>query len=150
MHITKATVIYIIVLCLPWFSCAPLAESPNEYEGDWIILGNGGGVAGLEQTITILENGQVFHWEVIGYSEEPPPHTEMSRFKKKKVGKFFEKAASIDFMNIKYSQPGNLYFFVEIRLGTQTNRVTWGIPEKNFDKLSMVKNFYEEVIVQVK
>jgi len=66
MHLPSAspnvmyTVTIIILSLLLLMACKTIDFNPRTYTGDYITIGEGGGIAGIETSYHILPNGKIF------------------------------------------------------------------------------------------
>lgn len=110
--------------------CKVVKYTPAALPQHQLIIGSGGGFAGIETTFMLLENGQIFkRTGVDGVYEELRP------VKPKEAKAIFEKAATLQLYKMDIVRPGNLYYFIHEVTETFDSRVTWGagdyLPPKN-------------------
>lgn len=111
----------ICVIIAGLFSCKTSYETPEEFPKSQIIVGNGGGFTGKEQIYTVLENGQMFHYNGIKETQ-----SKMERLDKAKTKQLFADMKAADIANIKCNDPGNMYYFVAFKKGEEEHKATWG------------------------
>ena len=70
--------VFALFLIFSLFACSSTKIPPQEYKGDVITFGNGGGFSGIENTIAIHENGNVFRITDRGTSYEPVSYTHLT------------------------------------------------------------------------
>lgn len=81
-----------------------------------IRFGKGGGFTGMEQKYTLLDNGQLFEGD----------KTELDSAKKRSAKACFKTAKKLGLEKLSYTNPGNIYSFIEVPSGEGFNRITWG------------------------
>ena len=101
-------------------------------------FGNGGGFTGAVTEYILLENGQLFK----NASKAPEP-MELACVGRKKGHKLFEAAESLGLLDVDFSYPGNMYYFVEFQDDGKQRRVTWGDREHPVDP--KIKDFYDQL-----
>ena len=99
--------------------------SPDQLPESQLRFGNGGGFAGIETTYTLLENGQLFKSSSVDTVQQ-----ELNKTKIKNAKQVFEQMTALQLDSIDLNSPGNVYQFVEKKVGTQSHRVVWtGVSE---------------------
>jgi hypothetical protein len=118
--------------------CKVAKYTPDKLPARQLIIGNGGGFAGIETSYTLLENGQVFKKTGAGGAYE-----ELTPVRRKDAKSLFEKLRSIQLYKLDIDKPGNLYYFIQEINETIDSRAVWGagdyVPPQN------VVNLYKEV-----
>ena len=100
-----------------------------------ILFGNGGGFTGEMKTYKISADNKI-------YENGKLIKTLLS----KKTKTLFKKAKYLK--QIKFNEPDNMYFFIEIISNDNGNRIVWGSNSKTVDK--KVSEFYKELISTIK
>lgn len=104
-----------------FFSCRSGKEAPDSYSRKQLIFGTGGGFTGAIEQYVLLENGYLYTHNVL--SEE---YQEIGKISKKACRKFFQQADTLDIASRSFSNPGNKYFYLEVKDSAHQNRITWG------------------------
>lgn len=99
--------------------------------------GAGGGYVGKESAHILLNNGQIFKRELAGAL------VETAKVKSKKAAAIFKTAQALDFSNLEFNHPGNIYSFLEWQDGDVVHRIVWGDP--NFPIDGNVKALYDRL-----
>ncbi len=93
---------------------------PDEFMQKQIVFGNGGGFTGLETTFVLQQNGQLFKLNM------DSTYTELGMLSAEETQKYFDKLEECKVKEVDFNNPGNMYFFLEEKEGTDTHRLVWG------------------------
>ena len=101
-----------------------------------IKIGNGGGFAGIEQTITIHEDGMI--------------KSSLGEYKKLKSGVVTQILSNVQVLGLdklEYNSPGNIYNYVEFVNGSEMKRIAWDPQNKNVpSSLTLFYNNINQII----
>lgn len=92
-----------------------------------IAFGSGGGFTGIETTYLLKKGGALV--KIIRNDTTP-----IKTFQANEIQDFFQGASKI--ISCKHFKPENTYEFIEIRSGSETNRIVWGPQGKAPSKAS--------------
>ena len=95
--------------------------TPYEFEGPIISFGTGGGFSGKVNQYTLLSNGQLFK----GTNYEGNV-TVMDKIDSDQCDQIFSNYSLLGLNKLKIDNPGNMYFFVKMKEGTEENKLVWG------------------------
>lgn len=104
-----------------FFSCRSGKEAPDTYARKQLVFGTGGGFTGSMEQYVLLENGYLYTHNVV--SDE---YQELGKVSKKLCKSLFQEADTLQIASRSFSNPGNKYFYLEMKDSTHQNRVTWG------------------------
>ncbi len=127
------------VLIAGLFSCKTTYDTPEDFPKSQIIVGNGGGFAGKEQIYTLLENGQMFHYNGIKETQ-----SKMESLDKAVTKELFSSSKQADLKNIQCNDPGNMYYFVILKKGDNAQKFTWGGTKQ--EPPAAIKDIYDTLI----
>lgn len=101
--------------------CNPTKISPLNYEKQSILFGRGGGFTGIETTYKLLDNGQLFELKAMR-SEA----VKIKNISKQQTKQIFNNISMLGLDTKVLNEPDNMYHFIEVSHGDQTNRIVWG------------------------
>ena len=104
-------------------ACSPSNLFPADYSGDQIHFGQGGGFTGNVSYYVILENGRLFQKQ-----QKDNSYTHVTTWKKNFTREIFTDYEELRLDTLTYSEPGNLYYFVEMHDDNNVHRIVWGKP----------------------
>ncbi len=104
---------------LLWQSCRTTKYNIEEYKGDRLVFGSGGGFTGMVKEYSVLPNGQLF-------KEYGGSLIEEEKLKRRKIKKLFKKAEKMGLLEMKYNKPGNMYYFIKYKKGEDMVELVWG------------------------
>ena len=96
------------------FSCKSNKSLTGNDQNDKIRIGNGGGFVGKEQWTELGKNGEYTMWT-----------GGKGKIKKNDATQLFLNISNLSLFSVDHMQPGNLYQFVEFRIGDQIKRISW-------------------------
>lgn len=135
-----STIKYGLILTLLFQSCATHKQvDPLKHAGRSVILGHGGGFAGIEEEYRLLDNGQLYHRALLN---EPFKLTKAKS--KKRSEKWITKFDSLSALHTSFNNPGNTYKFVVFKKDTVENRVVWTSQNEQPDE--KITQFYQEFL----
>lgn len=130
-------ILYIIPL-LGLLSCSKKATILDEYKGDKIIFGNGGGFSGATTSIMLLENGEIYR---VGSNEND--FKLMGQLKKNVTKNQFMTYETMGLKKIDLNEPGNRYFFISKIVDGKEHKILWG---KNKLENNIPKLYYDNMM----
>jgi hypothetical protein len=105
-----------------FLNCTHKTISMDKMPSTQIIFGNGGGFAGLIKEYALLEDGRV-----VEKSKDGTAYTRLAKISLEKAEQCFSNAATLNLQNVKFNEPGNMYYFVGVKsAGQDENRIVWG------------------------
>ena len=116
------TLIFISLLLL--FSCKTAEEVKSDTlpQGKRYAIGQGGGFTGDYTEFILSENGKVHKYD-FKYDRE----VYFKDLSKVDLIYFLEKIKPLSLEGIEMNQPGNMSYYIDIRIGrTSINKLTWG------------------------
>lgn len=132
---------YLLVgLALMAVACkAPRMDyTPDIYEGDMISFGNGGGFTGKVDRYVLLDNGQLFNQEAMIKTDV---YKALAPLDKRLTEQLFANFYSLDLHKMIVRDPGDLYYFIDMRKDGKEHRLMWGgheqTPHPNVKKYYM-------------
>ncbi|WP_084061747.1 hypothetical protein [Cellulophaga tyrosinoxydans] len=128
---------------LLFLSCKSQQYTLDTLPNTQLIFGKGGGITGVIDTYTLLENGQLFYENSL--SEEKK---ELKRISKKNVKILFDQLDNINLKDVDFNHPGNMYYFMKEVKGGYSHKVVWGKSDVQID--ASIINLYEKLKAQLK
>ena len=116
----QLTLPFIGILAL-FFSCRSGKNSPDSYEKKQLIFGSGGGFMGTNEQFVLLDNGRLYSQDIL-----TKEYKEMGKVPKKMCKTLFQRADTLEIESTRFMNPGNKYFYLEVKNPSNQNRVTWG------------------------
>ena len=115
----------------------------SDFPDAQLTFGSGGGVAGLVNDFTLLENGQLFK-----RSSKDNVFVALKGAKKDAVSQAFKNFSFLGLDQMDVNQPGNLYYFIEHKAKDGTTRkLVWGNGESpDEDKLKLYYKLLSSLI----
>ena len=134
----------IIFSCLINFSCKTKeVVSPNEYEGNRLILSHGGGFAGTYKTYCLLDNGQLFKGD-----KQYEATASVKGLKKETVNQIFSNYDILGLGKEEVDSYGNLnYSITMINETGEQHKLNWEKGQKGSEKLQL---FYRNIMNQIR
>lgn len=107
-----------------------------------LIVGSGGGVTGAVNEYRIEVDGAVYEKKSLGDNASRKKGLQVDQ-----IQKINQQFNELDIDNLKYNNPGNLYYFVGYEVNGKTHQITWGgtndeVPEK-------IKAYYDFVMSEL-
>lgn len=103
------------------FCCKSIPFNPESAQQNFVAIGNGGGITGIETRYFFTVSGEVF--VQIGFDTV---FQKLPSIDRKLVSQTISTIEKLDLINYRYQKPGNVYKFLEIKLNGQENRIVWG------------------------
>lgn len=122
-------------------SCGPQGIL-YEYRNTEIVFGSGGGFTG---------QGAEYHLDAMGnltMTESLTGNTtNLGKIDKSDLKKIYRKLSELNLAEIKYNQPGNMYYFIKEINKNETHKVIWG----NIDQPVPpgIQEFYDMLIASM-
>lgn len=117
-------------------ACKPAQYTPKTYTGQQIVAGSSGGVTGMMKEYAVFDNGQRFVSNGLKGEWKALP-----RLKKSKAREVFSRAEEIDLINVKFSHPGNMTYYLVMKQPPRSREIKWG--ESGISPPEEVTGFYE-------
>lgn len=104
------------------FSCTTQRQvtSPDEWKGNYIQFGKGGGFTGIANVYVLLENGQLF--EQKGLSNT---FNKLESVDKKSTIAIFKQAATLNLPSKEINAPGNIYKQLSLLIKGKKTNIVW-------------------------
>ncbi len=116
-HLRRSFFLIILVL----FCCKSIPFNPESAQQNFVAIGNGGGITGIETRYFFTVSGEVFVQNGFDTVSQRLPSID-----RKLVSQAINTIEKLDLINYRYQKPGNVYKFLEIKLNGQENRIVWG------------------------
>lgn len=131
------------IVLLGFSSCKTKTYSFDNHPGPKIEIGEGGGMVGSLISKTLFINGQSFLQEGFDATNRKA----LDLVKKNKAKKIFKEMAQLNFNNIDYNKPGNLYRYIELTEGDKVHKVQWSVGSKEVNQdLVTIYNSINELL----
>lgn len=127
--------IFLLLLTCCCSFCTQKVYTPVDYTKGQIIFGSGGGITGAVQENVLLENGAMFSKENLNTE-----YMATKKLDKNVVQQMFSNIEFLNLPNIEMNEPGNRYYFLQIKDKDLDHRIVWS--GKNAVARE-VQNFYE-------
>lgn len=123
----------LVLSALAFGQCKTIDYTPASYEGRHITFGSGGGITGMINCTSILDNGNIFMGE--GLAEMKFEH--QGRLSGAETDQLFKNYETLGLAGVQCDRPGNTYRYIEFYDGKEMHRLTWGsrqdLPDENVD-----------------
>lgn len=140
-----ALLILPIMKYLTFFLCAGIAlftnckasrDFPNEYKGERLHFGQGGGFTGKVNSFVLLDDGRLFEKQDTAMTYRDKWDAQFTR-------QVFSNYRTLQLDNVDHNQPGNLYYFIVFYNDSskEPHRIVWGREGHKPDQ--KVINFYQ-------
>jgi len=140
MYISTSSVFLIILITGLFCSCIKHKPTdPLTFSGKTIIVGSGGGFAGIEQEYRLLNNGQLYYRSSIRDSFKL-----VEAKSKGKARKWAVRFDSLQLEKVAFNEPGNIYKFVGYKTDSVENRIVWS--NVNSVPNSAIPDFYKNFL----
>ena len=120
--------VFLVIAGILFIQCKTGDYSPDNYEGEMICFGEGGGFTGKITSYCLMEDGQLFRENALSKENK---FTFEKRIADQNVEQLFNVYELLKFDTIYLNKPGNKYFFVEKRHDLRTHKITWGDKSDN-------------------
>jgi hypothetical protein len=102
-------------------SCHTTKLNPESYTGKQIIFGNGGGFAGAYREFVLQETGDLYMKEDINQD-----YVWVKRLDKNQTDQAFQNYTVLGIDKMKINKPGNMYYFVGMKIQGNDQKLVWG------------------------
>ncbi len=103
--------------------CKHTKYTADNLPKEQIRFGKGGGFTGVEESFTLLENGQLFDGKKVALDSA-----------KRRIAKTcFKAIGRLGLEKLDFKHPGNTYSFIEVPAGDGFNRIAWGAADMPID-----------------
>lgn len=115
----------ILLICgLTFFSSCKRQTNPLDYTRNQLIFGSGGGFANQVNEYRLLENKRLFFRK-----NNDSAFVALGKQKAKLVKNLFAESENLFNQVEDLNQPGNMYYYVRLQKGNQTQSSVWGRPD---------------------
>ena len=104
--------------------CKSAPFSPTAHSEDLIIIGEGGGIAGIETRYYFTTTGQVYRQE-----GRDTTFVKLPRIDRRIVTQVIETARQVGLADYTYQIPGNVYKFLTVNVEGKENKIVWSTPK---------------------
>jgi hypothetical protein len=133
---------YVLIIIVAFFSCKTQKQI-NETGYTAIHFGSGGGVTNNVTSYSLYSDGKV--WKNNSINKDL---TLIKKFPKSKVLELYMMVKDNGLDTVRFSRPGNMYYFVDIVKGDKNNKITWG--RKDTAPPVEVLKLYDNLIKSIK
>jgi hypothetical protein len=95
-------------------------STPDEWKGNFIRFGKGGGFAGKSTVFVLLENGQIFAQQAWSNTYKQIPG-----INRKNAKHIFGQASNIVYPNTPINEPGNVFKELQVSLKAKKIHLIW-------------------------
>ena len=139
----KTLILLSIVLSL--ISCKSQQQSFDDFKGKIITIGKGGGFTGAYDEFSILENGQVFHYNTIKNER-----LNIGKLEANMTKQIFNNYEILRLGNEDVNHPGNMNYFVQFNDGDNISKSLWSETENEEANLILFYRFVMNYIKKLK
>ena len=104
--------------------CKSAPFSPTAQGDDLIIIGEGGGIAGIETRYYFTAAGQVY--QQMG---RDTAFVKLPAIDRRIVTQVIESAQKVGLADYAYNKPGNVYKFMTVNVDGKENKIVWSTPK---------------------
>lgn len=107
-----------------------------------IIIGSGGGYAGTMNEFVLLENGEMF-----SKTSLEGDYLNFKKLERNAAKQLFNNIEQFNIKDVKLDNPGNMYYYVQIKDKNSDHRIVWGGGEpvpKQVKTLYNILNHYSK------
>ena len=95
---------------------------PEDYKGEQIHFGQGGGFTGEVTYFTLLDNGQLF-----SFNTKDSTFTYLDKWPKEFTTQMMTAYHTLQLDSLNYYEPGDIYYFIfHKKKDSALHRITWG------------------------
>jgi hypothetical protein len=131
-----------VMILVSFFASCRTTYTTDNFPERKMYFGSGGGFAGMVTEYLLLENGQLYKHPSADVYEE------MDRVKKKKAEQLYVLYEEAGFTDLRFNQPGNIYYFIRMVDGETENYISWS-DQKPLPEVKM-SDFYQTLMETVK
>jgi hypothetical protein len=121
--------VYISVLL---FSCSSTKQSFEDYKGDSIAIGFGGGFSGIYNEYILHKNGDIFKKGINEGEVELK-----GRINKNMSLQIFRNAEILGYDNMSKNDPGNMNRYLIININGKNNKILWSANDNTEKELNL-------------
>lgn len=132
----------LVFISIIFFSCSSTKQSYEDYKGDSIVIGFGGGFSGLYKEYVLHKNGNIYINNLtdkkvskIGYL---PKNTSLQIFKNIEV---------LGLTGIHKNDPGNMNRYLVFDIDGEKNKILWA---NNADDIGTLNTFFQILMNEIK
>jgi hypothetical protein len=114
----KSCLVLSVVLSL--ISCKSQQQNYDDFKGRIITIGKGGGITGAYDEYSILENGQLFHYNTL-----TKQRVNSGKMESNITNQIFHNYELLKIREKQVNLPGNMNYFVQINDKGKTVRSLW-------------------------
>lgn len=120
------------VVLVGFLSCKTKSYTPLNYNKNILVLGNGGGFTGMSTSYYIMESGDVFRSGMNDTS-----YIKVGKLDPKIIEQQFSAYQNLKFSDVVLNDPGNRYFFLNMKSGGKEHMIQWGRSELENQNLAI-------------
>jgi len=121
------------------FGCKSQRYTADNLPATQLIFGDGGGITGATTSFILLENGQIFKHYSLDNST-----MEVGKIKRKQAKQLLQGAQALGMGEMDVNEPGNLYYFLELKTERDSHRCNWGAQGYQVDE--KLKEFRQKLL----
>ena len=105
-------------------SCRPQKDFPDDFKGEQIHFGQGGGFSGILTYFVLLDDGRLYQ-----KAYRDSTYSLLTKWPDDFVNQMFENYQLLHLDKVDHYEPGDLYYFIEFHNGPkEVHRIAWGKP----------------------
>ncbi len=123
------------------FSCKSPVTNFQDYNGNLLTIGSGGGFTGIYNEYSLLKSGEVYKWNSAGKER-----TYVGKFEKKLAEQFFYNYKTLNFEQKRINSPGNMNYYIKFDNRTNEYKLLWSDKSKiDPNVLAFYKTFMQKI-----
>ena len=123
-------------------ACSITQFNPATYEKNYLFIGHGGGITGLETNYYFLENGSLFKQEGTN-----APLLSLGKIDKHIYNRIIENCDRLALTEYKYMEPRNTYRHLTIHVQEKSNRIVWSVGDQEIqDAVTTIYDILKDAI----
>lgn len=126
---------FLLTIAYSFSFCKTQQYTPADYQKGQIVFGSGGGFTGGVTEYALLENGQLFSKANMGAD-----FVAVKKLKSNLVTQLFKNIEVLKLKEVQLNDPGNRYYFIQIKGKDIDHKITWG---NNETAPKQVTSFYK-------
>ena len=103
------------------FCCKSIPFNPESDHQNFVAIGEGGGITGIETRYFFTVSGEVFVQTGLNTVFQ-----KLRSIDRRLLSQTINTIEKLDLINYHFQKPGNVYKFLEIKLNGEENRIVWG------------------------
>ncbi|NND06214.1 MAG: hypothetical protein HKN87_07530 [Saprospiraceae bacterium] len=135
-----SSLLVISMLIIP-MACKVSSFNPSTYTDDYITIGDGGGIAGIERSYHILTNGAVYQESTLDTVQTKLPSIDPAAVRQS-IASY--KNLALD--EYSYQEPGNIYKFITFHVDGKKNRLVWQEEGKMHKSCNQIYHILRDLI----